>query len=430
MSESTQKKNHSLCFVAFDAVSLIFPDALGSIGGAETQVLLMARALSMAPEVRVVVVVRDSRSRPVQVVDGFTVVTKVDRLFRIRRFVSEHVTVLTSFPWIRIRSWHPNLLWQIPFLFVARLFGNTSAASEDFDWLAGAFDCDVFCCTGTSERTAQVFEAVRKHHHKTILFIVSDADLDERYLDDPELVNKHGDTGKRCADAIRCADIIACQTDLQQKLLAERFARESVSFPNPFDHDDWLQKSKHPTAGPQETPQFPSRFAFWIGRSDRHHKRPELLLRVAENCPDVCFVMVMNTHDETVAAQIRENCPSNVWLIDRIPFAEIPRYFRSSAMFISTGSKEYEGFPNVFLQAAATGVPIVSLEADPGFISDFRAGIVCHGNLNQLITAVKSLWQDTDRAKDLGRNGQDYVISHHSAADARKRLLEILDSVG
>lgn len=429
VSESLRKKNRSLCFVAFDAVSLIFPDAKGSIGGAETQVLLMARALSKAPEVRVVVVVRDSRTRPVQIVDGFSVVTKVDRLFRIRRFVSEHVTVSASFPWIRIRTWHSSLLWQIPLLFVARLIGNTSSAGDNCDWLADVADCDVYCCTGTSERTAKVFEAARKQHHKTVLFIVSEADLDERYLNDPEFVNKYGDSGKRCAEAIRCADIIACQTDLQQKLLADRFNRDSISFPNPFDHDDWQRRLKSPAPETREAPQIPSRFALWIGRSDRHHKQPELLLRVAENCPDVFFVMVMNTHDETVAADIRNKCPSNVQIIERIPFAEIPGYFRQSAMFVSTGSKEFEGFPNVFLQAAATGVPIVSLEADPGFISQFHAGVVCQGNLDQLISNVKSLWLDTDRGRNLGQNGQNYVITHHSAADARNRLLEILNSV-
>ncbi len=389
----------------------------------------MARALSSDARVRVVVVVRDSHTRPVQIVDGFTVVTKVDRLFRIRRFVSEHVTVLKSFPWIRIRKWNPKLIWQIPFLFVARFFGTSSSSSEDFGWLNDTVGCDVYCCTGTSVQTAQVFDAVRKQHHKTLLFVVSDADLDERYISVPEFVNKYGDAGYRCADAIRCADLIACQTDLQQRMLADRFGRDSVRFPNPFDHDDWLRKLECPQAASLRALGIPPRFVLWIGRSDRHHKRPELLLQVAGNCADVPFVMVMNTHDEAVAADVRRQCPSNVLIIERVPFGEIPHFFKQSVMFISTGSKEFEGFPNVFLQAAATAVPIVSLEADPGFIADDCAGVVCHGDLDQLVREVKSLWDNPELAKRLGQNGLRYVTSHHSSEDARNRLLEILDAV-
>lgn len=428
MPKSLQKQKQSLCFVAFDAVSLIFPDALGSIGGAETQVLLMARALGEDPAVRVVVVVRDSRARPVQIVDGFTVVTKVDRLFRIRRFVSEHLTVSKSFPWIRIRRWHPKLVWQIPLLFIARLFRNTSCSSDDFHWLTDTVDCDVYCCTGTSERTANVFDTVRKQQRKTVLFVVSEADLDERYTSVAGFVNEYGDAGHRCADAIRSADFIACQTDIQQQMLAERFGCASVWFPNPFDHDDWMKKLESPNPAPWRALKIPPRFALWIGRSDRHHKRPEMLLHVAKCCPEVCFVMVINTHDEAVAADVRNLCPSNVQIIERVPFAEIPCYFRQSAMFISTGNKEFEGFPNVFLQAAATAVPIVSLEADPGFIADHNAGVVCHGDLDHLVREVKALWHNSERAEKLGQNGQRYVINHHSATETRNRLLEILDS--
>jgi len=429
VSQSLHKNKRSLCFVAFDAVSLIFPDGLGSIGGAETQVVLMARALAMAPEVRVIVVVRDSRPRPVQNVDGFTVVTRVDRLFRIRRFFSEHVSMSGSFPWLSIRRWHPSLVWQIPLLFAANLFGNKSTSHFHFDWLTETIDSEVFCCTGTSERTANVFEAARKQFRRTVLFVVSDADLDERYINVPGFVNKYGDVGHRCVDSIRNADLIACQTVLQQRMLADRFGRDSIIFPNPFDHEDWKRRLETGILSKSLRAQIPPRFVLWIGRSERHHKRPELLLQVAGACPHVRFVMVMNTHDEIVAAEVRRKCPANVEIIERVPFGEIPCMFRQSAMFISTGSKEFEGFPNVFLQAAASSVPIVTLEADPGFIAEHHAGIVCDGDIAQMAREVARLWDDSSEARSLGLNGKKYVILHHSATDTRRRLLELMDAV-
>ena len=425
MSESRRKVKRSICLVAFDAIPLIFPDASGSIGGAETRAILIARLLSADPQTQVVVVVRDSRGRPVKELDGFTVITRIDRLFRIRRFVSEHVTVLKSFPWLRIRRGNAKLIWQIPLLFVARLL-RLSTTSDNFRWLMAESDCNVCGCLGVSERTAQVFHAAKAQHRRTILFIASNADLDERFLKVPGFVGSYGDSGDRCAEAICSADLIVCQSEIQQKLLKEHFGKDSVCFPNPFDHDDWRSKLQHCT---KLEVSIPSRFALWIGRSDRHHKRPELLLQVARNCPEVQFVMIMNTHDETVAAEVRNHCPPNVLIIERVPFADIPLYFRQSAMFVSTGSKDYEGFPNVFLQAAATALPIISLEADPGFIAKHRAGVVCHGDVEQLTLEVKTLWSHIDRAKCLGENGQQYVSRCHSMDEARAQLLDMLDEV-
>lgn len=423
MTESRQELRCSLCLVAFDAIPLIFPEASGSIGGAETRAILMARLLSADPQVRVVVVVRDSRPRPIRMLYGFTVITRVDRLFRIRRFVSEHVTVLKAFPCLRIKSWSPGLIWKIPLLFLARLFRRSNSI-EDFHWLSKETNCDVYGCLGVSERTAQIFDAVKSQHRRTLLFVASNADLDRSYGTLPGFVGPHGDSGIRCADAIRSANVIVCQNDVQQKMLKEHFGRDSHCFPNPFDPDDWRKKLQRPVA---LDAAIPSRFVLWVGRSDRHHKRPDLLLQVARSCSEVLFVMIMNTHDESVATAIRNQRPSNVTIIERVAFDDMPSYFRQSAMFVSTGSKEYEGFPNVFLQAAATAVPILSLEADPGFITKHQAGVVCHGDVEQLASEVKSLWADISRAKRLGENGQQYLSRCHSAAEARAKLLEILE---
>ncbi|MEZ6127602.1 MAG: glycosyltransferase family 4 protein [Planctomycetaceae bacterium] len=386
----------------------------------------MARALSVVPDVRVVVVIRDSRVRRKQNPEPFSVVVKVDRLFRIRRFVSEHATVLRTFPWILIHKWHRNLLWQIPVLFLARFFSRRTKTIDDFSWLTESVDCDVYCCMGVSNRTAQVFDAAKRANSRTLLFIVSDADVDERYVWVPGFVNQHGDAGSRCAEAIYNADLIACQTDVQMDRLARSFKRESLQFPNPFDHDDWMQKAKRADSMP---PTIPDRFALWIGRSDRHHKRPQILLRLARKCPDVRFVMVMNTHDESVAVDVHGQCPSNVVIVERIPFDEMPHYFERSCLFISTGSAEFEGFPNVFLQAAASGTPVVTLEADPGFIESHETGIVCHSDFEKLVSAVNDLWTDSSECRRLGLNGRSYLTKYHSATSTRERMLSILKTL-
>lgn len=429
MVQSPSRPVRSLCFVAFDATPLIFPDAHGSIGGAETRVLLMARALSVESGVKVFIAVRDSRARSPQIVDGIHVITTTDRLFRIRRFVSEHVTVLPSFPWLRIRRWRSRLIWQIPLLFVARLFRPSSPHEVSYDWLVNEANCDTYCCMGASRRTSEVFRTAKQYGRRTVLFIASDADLDGRYISDPNFINEYGDRGEDCADAIRSADLIVCQTTVQQQRLSDRFGRESVRLPNPFDHHDWNRKLQSLQRTTGTSAGIPQRFVFWIGRSDRHHKRPHLLLQIAARCPEIPFVMIMNTENEEVAAEVCSGCPPNVQIRKRVPFSEMPLYFQHSAIFLSTGSKAFEGFPNVFLQAAATHVPIVSLEADPGFIRECSAGVVCDGDIDLLIQEVKRLWNDSELAETLGNNGYDYVCREHSPEDTRRQLLEIVDAV-
>ena len=423
MPDSLKTATKSICFVTFHATPILFPEAAGSIGGAETQAIIMARMLGKASADRVVVVVRDSRIRPVQLIDGFTVVTWVDRLFRIRRSVSEQISIVRSFPWLRIKTWSSGLIWKIPRLLLERLLRRGSTPGENFDQLTSTTDCDIYCCMGVSNRTRQVFDAARKQNRRTILFVVSNADLDQRYAESPEHINNDGDTGAQCATAITYADTIVCQTVTQQDSLKKHFGRESCLFPNPFDYSDWQRQL---IRQPILEARFPSRFVLWIGRSDLHHKRPHLMLKVARTCQEVQFVMIMNTHDEAVAAEIRRQCPPNVRILERVDFQMMPAYFRQAAMFVSTGSRMFEGFPNVFLQAAATAVPIITLDSDPGFISSYNAGVVCNGCVDQLASEVSSLWASPERAAKIGQNGIEYVKVQHPEKETLRRLLEII----
>lgn len=404
----------------------MFSDAAGAIGGAETRAMLMARALSGSGDFSVVVVVRDSRRRPDNMIEGFRVVTWVDRLFRIRRDVSEHVSVLPAFPWLRIHTWVTRLIWQIPVLAVALLFRKTAVAREAFDELFTEIHSDVYCCLGVSQRTARVFSAARQQNGRTILFIASNSDLDPRYVTEPGTRNAVGDNGESCAAAIREADLIVCQTESQQRLLKGNFGRESRLLPNPFEYDQWqirMRTLMKPAALRSE------RYALWIGRSDQHHKRPQILLSIANRCPDISFVMIMNTLDESIARELRQSCPSNVQIVESVPFSEMPAWFRHAAMFISTGSRQFEGFPNVFLQAAASAVPIVSLEVDPGFVREFSAGVVCDSDIEMMVGEITSLWKNVERSTSLGQNGQTYMKARHGDLNSGLHLRDIVGSV-
>jgi len=76
------------------------------------------------------------------------------------------------------------------------------------------------------------------------------------------------------------------------------------------------------------------------------------------------------------------------------PIRQRERQMRRFKSYVSTGSSVFEGFPNVFIQAAASSVPILSLEVDPGFVEATNCGYVAHGDLDRLAEVTMTLWHD------------------------------------
>ena len=181
--------------------------------------------------------------------------------------------------------------------------------------------------------------------------------------------------------------------------------RSSVVIPNPVDGERFLRG----------VPSEESRTeVLWIGRYDRHHKRPHLVLEVAQLCPNIPFHLVINRSDPQVEREIRSSCPANVRISDYIPGNEIPSAFRAARLFLSTGSNAFEGFPNVLLEAAASGTPIVSLEDFDGFLSDSNAGVATGNDTALLAARVRELWEMPTAWHVHSRSGAEYVRRQHS----------------
>ena len=104
--------------------------------------------------------------------------------------------------------------------------------------------------------------------------------------------------------------------------------------------------------------------------------------------------MIMNRSNPEIERQVRSQCPPNVRIVERVPFEQMPAVYRRAKAYVSTGSSDFEGFPNVFIQAAASSVPILSLEVDPGFVEATNCGYVAHGDLDRLAEVTMTLWHD------------------------------------
>jgi glycosyltransferase involved in cell wall biosynthesis len=254
-----------------------------------------------------------------------------------------------------------------------------------------------------------------------VLVLGSDGDLDERYTRDSQFISPYGDPGHVCWRILQDVDAIVAQTTAQRDMLRQRFGRSATVIANPVDVAEWDAR-RQPPAGLEETAGL-DRYVLWVGRAESVHKRPQVCLEVARRCPEISFLMVMNPRDPHVEATVRRDAPPNVRILSAVPFARMSAVFARAAAFISTSS--LEGFPNVFLQAALSRVPIASLEVGEAFLQHIGSGHFAHGDLDDLCRAIRGFWNTSpdDSVLDTARAT---VTREHGLAETSAALLHVL----
>ena len=102
----------------------------------------------------------------------------------------------------------------------------------------------------------------------------------------------------------------------------------------------------------------------------------------------------------------------NVTLLGRLNHYDTMFQIANSKALISTSPME--GFPNVFIEAWACGIPVLSLYVDPGnIIEREHLGEVSHGNMDKLIDAMNNISNTNEYAE----RTRAYVEHTHSLND-------------
>ncbi len=412
-----------VCVLAYHAYPLIEPTAEGIFGGTETRAWTLARALARRNDMTVSLVVYSRRPIVRETCQGVRIIRRREPLYWVRQAVGRHVEVREGFPWVRLRSFSPGLLWQLPLLAAVRPWRRAADACRPDRFLL-SLEADVFLCFGVQRQTAAAVATAKTAGRRSIVFLGADSDLDPRYAPDSSYVSPYGERGAVCWYALHHADRIVVQTAWQQAALAERFGREALVLPNPIDLEEW--DAAQVAGQPLPAIAHLARYALWIGRADSFHKRPLICLELARQCPEVPFLMIVNPREQAVEEQLRRDRPGNVWLIERVPFSDMPQVFRRAVVYVNTSAPGYEGFPNVFLQAAASRVPIASLEVDADFINRAGAGGVAWGDMEGLAQLVRRLWHHPAEASQMGQQGRQFVEQHHDAQSIADRLAEAI----
>lgn len=119
-----------------------------------------------------------------------------------------------------------------------------------------------------------------------------------------------------------------------------------------------------------------------------------------------------------------------------VPAGELPVYYTLGDVFAMPcrtrgAGLDVEGLGIVFLEASATGIPVVAGRSGgaPETVLDDRTGLVVDGrSVEQVGDAVSELLSDPDRAAAMGAAGRDWVTEHWRWDTLAARMALLLQS--
>ncbi len=119
-----------------------------------------------------------------------------------------------------------------------------------------------------------------------------------------------------------------------------------------------------------------------------------------------------------------------------VPWAELPGHYAAGDVFAMPsrtrgGGLDVEAFGLVYLEASATGLPVVAGRSGgaPETVRDGVTGQVVDGRqVNELADVLTGLLADPERATKLGRAGREWAVDTWGWPALADRLLRLLDA--
>lgn len=383
MADSTSKTlDHacvlkpSVCIVCHNAYGAICGGHSGHIGGVEWQTSILAKWLAEKGYV-VSLLTWDDGGAPVETVAGVRVIKICGRRAGLRG----------------LRFFHPR--WT-----------SLNRAMR----LA---DADVYYHHGAEGVTGQIALWCRRNGKKFVFSAACDTDYEAGL----RLVGNLRDRALYRYGLHR-ADALVAQTEFQQSLLKRGFALDSTVLRYPCP-DLSIASNR--------LPEPKSNRVLWIARVCRQ-KRPDLLLDLAEMCPEMNFDIVGPIYSDEYAEEVRKRAMgmANVTLHGPVPRDKVPCYYKTALCLCCTS--DYEGFPNTFLEAWSHGLPVISRFDPDSLIESRKLGMVAKA-LPQMRDAMRSLLSSRALFQELSINARKYFEANHTFEAVLPKYEQLLQEV-
>jgi glycosyltransferase involved in cell wall biosynthesis len=226
---------------------------------------------------------------------------------------------------------------------------------------------------------------------------------------------------------VRNADAVVVQSRRQEELARRSFPRLSriVEIPS------LAEAAEQSTAVPEAF--------FWVGRLDRY-KQPLRYVELAESLPDARFWMVARrldpersggspgaSHDAALEQEVYERAARlpNLELLEQRPHAAAMELVERSVAVVNSG--QAEGMPNLFLEAWARGIPVLTYEFDPDSrIAREGLGVSAEGSPERFRDGARRLWDERHDRSELAGRVRRHLLSTHGVDAVTRRWQELI----
>jgi glycosyltransferase involved in cell wall biosynthesis len=165
------------------------------------------------------------------------------------------------------------------------------------------------------------------------------------------------------------------------------------------------------------------------------------MMKGSRTIPSVCRALVRSKSDIRIAVigyGTDQRCvfealaplAANVFLVGKVPFAQMVEYYRRSRVYVSTSY--YEGLPGTCLEAMAMGLPAVVWDRPfyRGLVVNGKTGFTLEpGDVDQMVSAVMRLLGSAEEAHAMGQRARELVLESYDWRRLAPQLLEALSSV-
>ena len=278
---------------------------------------------------------------------------------------------------------------------------------------------DIYYCRIRDFRHILAYWASRRCGGKFVLGIASDLDVADfrirwKYTYTVHLHSLWDLVNGILSEAVypfllKKADMVLVQHEGQRQSLESKGQTSTIQY-NLFNCENL----------PDESNERHNEFVY-IGSLDKRKGFRELV-DLIKMTPHYKYKIVGQPRDKTAALLFQElKAFINVELLGRLSHSETMFVLSGARALISTS--KWEGFPNIFLEAWAMGIPVISMYVDPGgIVKRNKLGYVARGNFKKMLTAMS----ETSYSEEFKVRSVNYVKRHHAVNSERINELDCL----
>ncbi len=154
------------------------------------------------------------------------------------------------------------------------------------------------------------------------------------------------------------------------------------------------------------------------------------LPKILQKIPNLAWIIVGDgPKREEIIKLIQKNGLQNIIrFLGSVPHAELPKLYRLADVFVMLTHKDEaaeEGWGTVFLEAAASGLPVVAGRAGgvSEAVKDLETGLMVDTyNENNVVSTIIELLEDREYARELGEAGRARVIKEFNWDEQIKKI--------